>query len=91
MDADGSIAGLCKSSVLPAAESDSGREEVRRVRRRAVRAVLCQGSGTARTGAGNLLSVADGRLLRGHRFGARHRLARQRQLVDPIVRADRAG
>ena len=26
-----------------------------------------------------------------HRFGARHRLARQRQFVDPFVCADRAG
>ena len=52
---------------------------------------LCREDGTPGTGSGNLLPVADGRLFRGHRFGTRHRLARQRQPLDPLVRAHRAG
>ena len=62
--------------VLSALESAAARARVRRLRRSAVRWLLCRDDGPARIAAGDLFSAAADRLFRGHRRRARHRLAR---------------
>jgi hypothetical protein len=47
--------------------------------------------GRAGTGARDLFSATDGGVLRRDRLGTRNRVAGQRQFIDSIVCADRAG
>src|ERR1700693_3914873 len=56
----------CESSVLSTLEPTFGGELLRRVRGRAVPAVLCREAGTAEPRAGSVLPAAADRLLRGY-------------------------
>src|SRR6266849_1224678 len=59
----------CESSLLSTLEPTFGGELRRRVRGRAVPAVLCREAGTAEPRAGGVLPAAADWLLRGHRLG----------------------
>src|ERR1039458_2402255 len=60
----------CESSFLSALEPIAGGEPLRRVRGRAVPAVLCGEAGTAEPRARDVFPAAADRLLRGDRLGA---------------------
>src|SRR5579863_3676774 len=68
----------CESSVLSALEPVAGGEPLRRVRGRAVPAVLCREAGAAEPTARDVFPAAADRLLRGPRLGAWDGLAGQR-------------
>src|SRR6266516_2531160 len=65
----------CESSLLSTLEPIAGGEPLRRVRGRAVPAVLCQEARPAEPRAGGVFPAAADWLLRGYRFGAWDRLA----------------
>src|SRR5438552_4506655 len=81
----------CESSLLSTLEPTFGGELLRRVRGRAVPAVLCREAGTAEPRAGGVLPAAADRLLRGHRLGAWDGLAGQRLAGLATVPAGGAG
>src|SRR5256885_12574200 len=68
----------CESSLLSTLEPIAGGEPLRRVRGRAVPAVLCQEARPAEPRAGGVFPAAADRVFRGDRFGARDGLAGQR-------------
>src|SRR5437879_11530320 len=61
----------CESSLLSTLEPIAGGEPLRRVRGRAVPAVLCQEARPAEPRAGGVFPAAADRAFRGDRFGAR--------------------
>ena len=65
----------CWPPVLPGARDDSSRRRVRQVRREALLALLSSGDRATGIGAGELLPIAAGGLLRGNRQRARDRRA----------------
>src|SRR2546425_12065994 len=67
----------CESSLLSTLEPIAGGEPLRRVRGRAVPAVLCQEARSAEPRAGGVLPAAADGAFRGDRFGAREGLAGQ--------------
>src|SRR5439155_10824426 len=68
----------CESSLLSTIEPIARGEPLRRVRGRAVPAVLCGEAGAAEPGTGGVLPAAADRVFRGDRFGTGDRLAGQR-------------
>src|SRR5207244_9920986 len=78
----------CESSLLSTLEPIAGGEPLRRVRGRAVPAVLCQEARPAEPRAGGVFPAAADRVFRGDRFGARDGLAGQRLAGHPALRID---
>src|SRR5206468_11001373 len=72
------------SSLLQEAQRRAGRLEVRRAGRAALPGVLCAEDGPPVAGTGKVFPAAAGRVLRGNRLRARHRLAVCR-LAEPAV------
>src|SRR4029453_9254376 len=64
-----------RASILPTRERDARGAGVRRVRRADVPVVLRRDDGPSPSDARHVLPAVVGRLLRGHRLGAWHRLA----------------
>ncbi len=78
VDHDDRVADGCKSSLLPALESAAARARVRQFRGSAMRQLLRGDDRPTEPATGHLFPPAAGRLLRRHRLGTRHRLARGR-------------
>src|SRR3989475_1875553 len=81
----------CESSLLSTLEPIAGGEPLRRVRGRAVPAVLCQEARPAEPRAGGVFPAAADRVFRGDRFGARDGLASQRLAGLAAISAGGAG
>ena len=82
---------VARPSVLHAAECAARRARLRSVCRRPVPRVLRAGHGPTELGAWPVFSAATGGLLRGHRFGTRDRVARDRLVGGAQLSAARPG
>src|SRR5207247_10037952 len=81
----------CESSLLSTLEPIAGGEPLRRVRGRAVPAVLCQEARPAEPRAGGVFPAAADRVVRGDGLGEREGVAGQRLVGLAAISAGGAG